>query len=92
MNHSLIHLTRELLSRGVFNHLPDNDVARLHWMILEDQTSRATPSLETILGFWAKGDFYREYVPPNLLQHCNEWLQAMGRPLIEDFCLDQMEC
>lgn len=78
MNNSLVNLTRELLSSGVFNHLPDNEIARLHWMILQGQVS-----LQPLLSYWYRGDYYSSNASPRLLQQCNEVLQRMGQPLID---------
>lgn len=94
----LIDLTRELLNSGVFSHLPDNEIARLHWMILQgdngmertlrsgsdqwSQRSAALP-LQPLLSFWYRGDYYSSNSSPRLLQQCNEYLQRMGQPLID---------
>jgi hypothetical protein len=91
MNHSLIDLTRELLCRGVFNHLPDKELSRLHWIILEDPSSQEKLSLETILAYWYKGDYYSWNIPPRLLQQSNEFLQAIGRPLIDVYSEEYFE-
>lgn len=80
MNTSLVNLTRELLSSGVFNHLPDNEIARLHWMILQGQ--REVP-VQPLLSYWYRGDYYASNASPRLLQQCNEYLQRMGQPLID---------
>ena len=82
MKQSLVDLTRELLSAGVFNHLPDNEIARLHWMILQDAREDQVP-VQPLLSYWYRGDYYSPNASPRLLQHCNEWLQRMGQPLID---------
>jgi len=53
----LVDLTRELLNSGVFNHLPDNEIARLHWMIMQGQREDQLP-LQPLLSYWYRGDFY----------------------------------
>ena len=79
MKQSLVDLTRELLSGGVFNHLPDNEIARLHWMILQGQREGQVP-VQPLLSYWYRGDYYSSNASPRLLQQCNECLQRMGQP------------
>jgi hypothetical protein len=84
MINTLIDLTRELLNSGVFNHLPDNEIARLHWMIVQGQGD--DPLLvQPLFSYWYRGDYYSANTPPRLLQQCNEYLQRMGQPLIDVF-------
>ncbi len=92
MHQSFIDLTRELLSCGVFNHLPDNEVSRLHWLILGDQTRCTSTSLQALLGYWYKGDYYASNISPKLLQQCNELLQSLRRPPIEVYVEEFFEC
>jgi len=82
MNQSLVDLTRELLNSGVFSHLPDNEIARLHWMILQRQREEHVP-IQPLLSYWYRGDYYSSNASPRLLQQCNEYLQRMGQPLID---------
>ena len=82
MNQPLVDLTRELLNSGVFNHLPDNEIARLHWMILQGQ-GEGQVSLQPLFSYWYRGDYYSSNASPRLLQQCNEYLQRMGQPLID---------
>ena len=91
MHRLVIDLTRELLSYGVFNHLPDSDVARLHWIILQQQVKYGRPPVETLLSYWYRGDYYSADVPIRLLQQCNALLVRLGQPLIEVYieeCFD----
>jgi hypothetical protein len=80
MANALIDLTRELLNSGVFNHLPDNEIARLHWMILQGQRDEQIPLL---FSYWYRGDYYSSGTSTRLLQQCNEYLQRMGQPMID---------
>jgi hypothetical protein len=80
----LTDLTRELLNSGVFSHLPDDEIARLHWMILRVQQKEELP-LQPLLTYWYRGDYYASNASPRLLQQCNEYLQRMGQPLIDVF-------
>jgi hypothetical protein len=78
----LIDLTQELLSSGVFNHLPDNEIARLRWMILQGRQQEKIP-IRSLFSYWYRGDYYSSHCPPHLLQQCNEYLQRIGQPLID---------
>ncbi len=78
----LADLTRELLNSGVFSHLPDDEIARLHWMILRVQQKEELP-LQPLLTYWYRGDYYIPTASPRLLQQCNEYLQRVGQPLID---------
>lgn len=82
MVNALVDLTRELLNTGVFNHLPDSEIARLRWMILQEQREEQL-SLQPLLSYWYRGDYYSSNASPRLLQQCNEFLQRMGQPLID---------
>jgi hypothetical protein len=78
----LIDLTRELLNNGVFNHLPDAELARLQWIIIQGGQDDRLP-LAPVLSYWYRGDFYSQGVSPRLLQLSNEFLQRIGQPLID---------
>jgi hypothetical protein len=78
----LINLTRELLNNGVFNHLPDDEIARLHWMIMRSGAEDKMP-VQPLLSYWYRGDYYSPRVSPRMLQSCNEFLQRMGQPFID---------
>ena len=82
MTNALVDLTRELLNSGVFNHLPDDEIGRLHWMILRDKPDDHLP-LQPLFSYWYRGEYYSSNVSPHLLQQCNEYLQRMGQPLID---------
>ena len=78
----LTDLTRELLNSGVFSHLPDDEIARLHWMILRMREPDRV-SVQPLLSYWYRGDYYTSNASPRLLQQCNEYLQRLGQPLID---------
>ncbi len=82
MTSTLVDLTRELLSSGIFNHLPDNEIARLRWMIVQGQRDESLP-LQPLFSYWYRGDYYSSNANPRLLQQCNEYLQRMGQPFID---------
>lgn len=85
MMNRLIDLTRELLGGGAFGHLPDDEVSRLHWIILQGQHGDVQTPLQPLLSYWYRGDYYTSNVSPGLLQQCNEYLQRLGQPLIDAF-------
>ena len=78
----LTDLTRDLLNSGVFSHLPDDEIARLHWMILRMRDADKV-SVQPLLTYWYRGDYYTSNASPRLLQQCNEYLQRLGQPLID---------
>lgn len=82
MINTLIDLTRKLLNSGVFDHLPDNEIARLQWMILQGQREDQLP-LQPLFSYWYRGDFYSSDASSGLLEQCNEYLQRMGQPRID---------
>lgn len=79
----LIDLTRELLASGVFNHLPDNEIARLRWLLQGGQEEGIL--VKSLFSYWYRGDYYTSQCPPYLLQQCNGYLLRMGKPLIDAF-------
>ncbi|HXO74945.1 MAG TPA: hypothetical protein VN824_06930, partial [Puia sp.] len=74
MTNTLVDITRELLNSGVFSHLPDNEIARLHWMIVQGQNGDDIP-LQPLFSYWYRGEYYSSNASPRLLQQCNECLQ-----------------
>jgi hypothetical protein len=82
MKNTLVDLTRDLLNSGVFNHLPDDEIGRLHWMLVQGQ-SDAYLSPAPLFSYWYRGDYYSSNASPRLLQQCNEYLQRVGQPLID---------
>ena len=82
MTETLIDLTAELLSCGVFNHLPDGEIARLSMMVLQGRRDGKIPA-RPLLNFWYRGDYYSSNCSPYLLQQCNECLQRIGQPMID---------
>jgi hypothetical protein len=82
MINALVDLTRALLDSGVFSHLPENEISRLQWMIMQGQREDQIP-LQPLFSYWYRGEFYSSNISPHLLQQCNEYLQRMGQPLID---------
>ncbi|MBS1932504.1 MAG: hypothetical protein JST96_00795 [Bacteroidetes bacterium] len=89
MKNAIINLTRELLNSGAFSHLPDDEISRMHWLLLQNQSVNEYGALEKMISYWYKGDYYASEISMHLLQQCNECLQGIGRPMIyvysEDF-------
>jgi hypothetical protein len=89
MKNIIINLTRELLNSGAFSHLPDDEISKMHWLLLQNQAASEYSSMEKMMGYWYKGDYYASEISMHLLQQCNECLQVIGKPLIyvydEDF-------
>ncbi|HTQ28860.1 MAG TPA: hypothetical protein VMI35_12050 [Puia sp.] len=83
MHYTAMDLTRELLNCGVFSHLPDHDLSRLHYILLHDQPLKNETALRALFHYWYLGDYYCSNIHPRLLQQCNEFLQRFGRPLID---------
>ncbi len=84
MTNTMVDLTRELLNNGVFNHLPDDEISRLHWMIMQGAREDKL-SLSPLLSYWYRGDYYSPGSSPRLLQQCNEFLQRVGQPMIDAY-------
>lgn len=84
MINTLINLTREMLQNGIFNHLPDNEIARLRVIILQGQRDGKLP-LQPLFSYWYRGDYYSANgsTSLHLLQQCNEYLQRLGQPFID---------
>ena len=82
MNKKIIILTDNLLKAGVFKHLTDDEVSRLHWLLAESRSPRFN-KLESLIRTWYRGDYYSQGVPQYLLHQCNECLSAMRLPIID---------
>jgi len=39
--------------------------------------------MDKLTSYWYKGAFFYTEVSPRLIQECNEYLQRMGKPMIE---------
>ena len=82
MHKKIIILTDNLLKAGVFKHLSDDEVSRLHWLLTESKLP-SFDKLEILVRAWYRGDYYSQGVPQYLLHQCNECLSAMRLPMIE---------
>jgi len=85
MHNKIIELTREMLSGGIFNHLSDNEISRLHHCILQGKEAFFPQLPELLISYWYQGDYFSSDVSPRFLHQCNEYLQSIGRPMIETF-------
>ena len=69
-------------AREAFLARADNEIARLHWMILQGQRDEEIP-IHPLFSYWYRGDYYSSNASTRLLQQCNEYLQRMGQPMID---------
>jgi len=83
MQNRIIGITGELLSNGIFNHLPDEELYELHRLLLKDKQATVLQLMDKLTSYWYKGAFFYTDVSPRLIQECNEYLQRMGKPMIE---------
>jgi hypothetical protein len=91
MQYSPVDITSELIYCGAFSHLPDRELSRLHWIMLQKRDPGSRELTESVIAYWYRGDFYQPGVSQKLLQQCNEFLQSIGQPLIESCCLEYFE-
>lgn len=82
----LISHTRQLLQNGVFNHLSDEKIFRLHYMIL-DATNKLQNEL-SVFSLWREGDYTSNFTNMQLLQQTNYLLQKHGQRMIEEDFLE----
>ena len=88
---SMINLTKELLSLGVFNHLPDEELSCLQRLVMQLQIAPGITEINPLICYWYKGDYYNYAFPVRLLQKCNEHLQQMHKPMIEMYSEEFVE-
>jgi hypothetical protein len=88
MQKEISTVTRNLLSKGVFNHLSDAALARMQWLLL----SRNNKNADTLLmQYWYSGNYYTAGVPQDLLYTCNLLLMQAGKPMIDVFMNEEAE-
>jgi hypothetical protein len=88
MQKEVITVTRNLLSKGVFNHLSDATLARMQWLLLTRNNSNAGALL---MQYWYSGNYYTAGVPQDLLYTCNLLLMQAGKPMIDVFMNEEAE-
>jgi hypothetical protein len=82
----LLSHTRHLLQNGIFNHLSDQKISTLHYMILS--ANKRIQDQQTIFNLWREGDFTSNFVNMQLLQQTNYLLQMHGQKMIEEDFLE----
>ena len=82
---SILSITREMLSAGIFNHLHDDEISKLHYLIVSVADSKTNTQINQLISYWYKGNFDFTSDALRLLQQCNEFLQRVCRPLIENY-------
>jgi hypothetical protein len=79
----MLYLTQEMLRYGLFNHLPDEDLAYIRQLILELQQRVPPPHWHPIVDCWYRANFNGEDFPAHLIHDCNAYLMRMRLPLLE---------
>ena len=82
----LLSHTRHLLQNGIFNHLPDQKISTLHYMILS--ANKRLQDQQLIFGLWREGDYTSNFVNMQFLQQTNYLLQMHGQKMIEEDFLE----
>lgn len=82
----LISHTRQLLQNGIFNHLSDEKISTLHYMILSSNPKPQDQQL--IFKLWREGDYTSNFINMQLLQQTNYILQMHGQRMIEEDFLE----
>jgi hypothetical protein len=82
----LISHTRQLLQNGIFNHLSDEKISTLHYLILSANPKPQDQQL--IFKLWREGDYTSNFINMQLLQQTNYVLQMHGQRMIEEDFLE----
>ncbi len=93
MKQLCISLTNELLAKGVFSHLSDDELSRLHYILMQLQLKNYSDNyyLDKAIDFWYKGDFFDTITSYVLLQRINAILTSIGRPAIDELLLAEQD-
>jgi hypothetical protein len=92
-NKTILSLTIDLLANNAFNHLKDEEISALHYLILKLQEP-LTPIQQNLpvrqagllLTFWNHA--YTGDLPAPLLHRCNTVLQQLGRSPLEELVME----
>jgi hypothetical protein len=82
----LLSHTRHLLQNGIFNHLSDQKISTLHYIILS--SSNKVQDQQAIFKLWREGDYTSNFTSMQLLQQTNYLLQMHGQRMIEEDFLE----
>ncbi len=79
---TVLSLTIDLLAHNAFNHLKDEDITALHYLILKLQEPLTVSQQQLLLAFWKHA--YTGDLPAALLHRCNTVLQQLGHCPLEE--------
>lgn len=79
---TVLSLTIDLLANNAFNHLKDDEISALHYLILKLQEPLTRIQQNLLLTFWNHA--YTGDLPAPLLYKCNTALQRLGRRPLEE--------
>jgi hypothetical protein len=82
----LLSHTRHLLQNGIFNHLSDQKISTLHYIILS--ASNKVQDQQAIFKLWREGDYTSNFTSMQFLQQTNYLLQMHGQRMIEEDFLE----
>lgn len=90
---TVLSLTIDLLAKNAFNHLKDEEISALHYLILKLQEpltakQQNLPGRQAglLLTFWNHA--YTADLPAALLYRCNTVLQQLGRCPLEEVTME----
>ena len=78
---TILSLTVDLLANDAFNHLRDDEISALHFLILKLKEPLTPIQQNLLLTFWNHA--YTGNLPAPLLHRCNTILQQLGRSPME---------
>ena len=90
MKDSILSMSATLLNSGVFNHLSDAEISRMHSLLLTNHLQASTEQMIPLVRYWYMGDFWSAQDAQHLLQKSNEYLQYLGQPPIESVDTGEM--
>ena len=83
---TVLALTIDLLANNAFNHLKDEEISALHYLILKLQEPLTPIQQNLLLTFWNHA--YAGDLPAALLHRCNTVLQHLGRSPLEEVMME----
>lgn len=88
MINDIIHHTSRLLHHGIFSHLTDEKITKIHHLLLNNSKIEKS----TFFTLWRQGDFGYDFSSLQLLLETNLLLQRYGQANIEsDFLMELMD-
>jgi hypothetical protein len=83
---TVLSLTIDLLANNAFNHLKDEEISALHYLILKLQEPLTVIQQNLLLTFWYYA--YTLDLPAALMHRCNTVLQKLGRCPLEEVMME----